>query len=164
MSPSGKLFSLLMKLNPQYFTFSVRFSGSVRGEFAPGAVAASHGTKCTLKFIPFSSPECGRAQEGKLPVPQTGGSCWQNLPRVVWVGWTGAGSRAGAAGTSSFLLLHVHNLILSASPCSLMRKLLASVSSKVCLTLLPWECHWAPGGFGEKWGKFPLSRNKLQYL
>lgn len=44
----------------------------MRGEFARGAIAASHGTKCTLKFIPLFSPQCGRAQEGKLTVPQAG--------------------------------------------------------------------------------------------
>lgn len=102
-------------------------------------------------------------------MPQTGGSCWQSLPWVMWMGWTQAGSRQCRAGAAAptfqqiFLLLPVQNLILSASPCSLVRKFLASVSSKLplhcglCLTLLAW-------GFGEKWGKFPFSRNKLQYL
>lgn len=148
MSPSGKLFSLLVKLNPQYFTFSGRISGgsplfgSVRGEFTRGAIAASHGIKCTLKFIPFSSPKCGRAQEGELPVPHTGGSCWAKPP---WgdvdgldSGWQQGRGCWDHPFSRSFLLLPVQNLILSGNPCSLVRKL-ASVSPKLCLTLLPWD-------------------------
>lgn len=87
----------------------------MRGEFARGAIAASHGTKCTLKLIPFFSPKCGRAQKGEVTVPRTGGSCWQSLPWVMWLGWQlAAQGRCCCTNLSADLpLLPVQNLILS---------------------------------------------------
>lgn len=51
----------------------------MRGDFARGAIAASHGTKCTLKSIPFFSPKRGRAQK-ELAVPRTGGQLLAKPP------------------------------------------------------------------------------------
>lgn len=154
------------KLNPQYFTFSVRLFGSVRGEFAQGAIAASHGTKCTLKSIPFFSPKRGRAQKGELAVPQMGGSCWQNLPWAMWLGCDSGWQQAVQGRcccyqpfSKSFLLLPLQNLISSRSPCFLTGKFLASVSCKAALwgmfdtPGLGLLCHRAPGGLRGEVGK-----------
>lgn len=139
--------------------------GSVRGEFAPGAIAASRGTKCTLKFIPFFSPECGRAQEGKLCAAQPPSGDVDGLD-------------SGRAG--QVLLVPTFQQILPSAACaepdfvwkSFCKKIPGQCQFKagsalwVCLTLLAWGlCATGPReGFGEKRGKFPFCRNKLQYL
>lgn len=120
--------------------------------------------KMHIEVHSFSALSVG-STEGELTEPQGVGK--------GAVGCAGLAGRAGAAGTKlsaapSFCLCRTWFYLQVLVPCKKIPgqcQFKAAPDCGVCLTLLPWgPCAAGPWeGFGEKWGKFPWSRNKLQY-